>query len=117
MSNKAWRAKPENRLRQRAKLTQWRANNPGRENRTWALKRAKHVAWVREFKLRYGCALCPERHIACLEFHHLNPAEKDVDISQIIGHWSMQHLEREIAKCVVLCSNCHRKLHWDERTL
>jgi 5-methylcytosine-specific restriction endonuclease McrA len=50
-----------------------------------------------------GCSRCPEHHPACLDFHHLDPTGKDLSVGNAISS--------EIAKCVLLCSNCHRKLH------
>lgn len=57
--------------------------------------------------------------LSCLDFHHTNPDIKEVDVSQIIYRkgWGKQKLLEEIAKCRVLCSNCHRKLHWQEKRL
>jgi hypothetical protein len=47
-----------------------------------------------------------------LEFHHRNPAEKDEDIARAVqAGWALERLQAEVAKCVVLCANCHRKLH------
>lgn len=59
-----------------------------------------------------GCKICGEKEPCCLDFHHNNPAEKEF----ILGianscTKSMESLEREAAKCTVLCSNCHRKFH------
>lgn len=75
-------------------------------------KNAK-VAWFNEFKATLRCARCPEIHPACLEFHHRDPTQKDLEISRAARYWSKEHLMREIAKCDVLCSNCHRKFHYD----
>lgn len=67
-----------------------------------------------DFKRTLKCSKCDENHISCLEFHHLNPNEKDMEISNMIGY-SKERLERELKKCIVLCSNCHRKLHYNEK--
>lgn len=55
--------------------------------------------------------------MACLEFHHKDPSKKEVTLSRAVNNgWSIERMEKEIAKCVVLCANCHRKLHYEERT-
>lgn len=38
--------------------------------------------------------------------------EKEFNISNEIRNLSIENLKKEINKCVVLCSNCHRKLHY-----
>jgi hypothetical protein len=75
------------------------------------LNRQRFIAW----KAQQHCCRCPENHPACLEFHHRNPAQKEMNISQAwrLGY-SWEHLMREIAKCDILCANCHRKLHYEE---
>ena len=55
-----------------------------------------------------GCVACGEKESACLDFHHLG--DKDNVVSQMLG-WSNKRVVEEIAKCVVLCANCHRKHH------
>jgi len=76
----------------------------------------KTRAWYLEYKLKLNCERCPEKHPACLDFHHTNPLEKDNDVASMIhGNHSIAALKREIAKCVVLCANCHRKLHHEEK--
>lgn len=72
--------------------------------------------WLTEKKSALKCARCPESHPATLDFHHLDPAQKDRSVAKaVIQGWSIERLEREIAKCLVLCANCHRKLHYEER--
>lgn len=57
-----------------------------------------------------GCLICKENDVACLDFHHLQ--DKEFNISTKINSLSKENLRKEIDKCVVLCSNCHRKLHY-----
>lgn len=57
-----------------------------------------------------GCAICDEKDIACLDFHHLR--DKEFNIANEIKNLSIDNLKKEIDKCIVLCANCHRKLHY-----
>ena len=51
--------------------------------------------------------------IGALEFHHLNPDEKDFTISS--SHLGVKPIEtfyKEVDKCILLCANCHAEEHW-----
>lgn len=61
-------------------------------------------------KLSHLCS-CGENDIACLEFHHRDPSKKKFQISNEGKHSSIKVLNEEIAKCDILCKNCHTKLH------
>jgi hypothetical protein len=64
-----------------------------------------------------GCADCGENHPAVLEFHHVDPRDKSETIAQMVAlNRNWKRIEAEIAKCVVLCCNCHRKRHYNEKT-
>ena len=65
---------------------------------------------LRDYKASKGCAICGEKDPCCLDFHHLDPSEKDFGVCNGKG-LSWERILREIEKCVVLCSNCHKKLH------
>ena len=55
------------------------------------------------------CASCGESDIRTLEFDHLVPIEKSFSISKGLTYgkrWEV--LEKEIAKCQILCANCHK---------
>lgn len=68
--------------------------------------------WLDEYKSNLKCKNCGEDYIYCLEFHHKDPNKKEIDISQTIRRgWSIKRIKKEIDKCIVLCANCHRKLH------
>ena len=64
--------------------------------------------------LKVCCSECGEDHPATLDFHHTDPNTKEHHPADLRG--SKARFLAEIEKCVVLCSNCHRKLHWRERT-
>jgi hypothetical protein len=71
--------------------------------------------WYKEYKLTQRCTRCAEDHPACLEFHHLDPKQKDLHLAQAVDRgWSVERLKAELAKCACLCSNCHRKFHRHE---
>ena len=79
-------------------------------------KRRELVEWYREYKKTLRCADCGQDHPATLEFHHLDPTKKDALVSRLIATTSsLRRLQEEMAKCVVLCANCHRIRHWNER--
>jgi 5-methylcytosine-specific restriction endonuclease McrA len=52
-----------------------------------------------------------DRCIGALDFHHLNPDEKDFSISSG-GSLSWERIKTELDNCVLLCRNCHSELHY-----
>lgn len=72
--------------------------------------------WFSELRTTLCCERCDENHPAVLDFHHKDPSEKEGNIGAMIhGACSKDKILEEISKCIVLCSNCHRKLHYDMR--
>lgn len=94
-------------MRRRTSDLDWkrRSNQKKRE------KRCQEREWWTEYKKNnVRCSQCGESHPAVIDFHHINPEEKDRNPSG----WMRMHgkkLFEELAKCIPLCSNCHRKLH------
>lgn len=72
-------------------------------------------AWLDEYKSTLKCEKCNENHPACLDFHHREPNEKETALGDAIRlGWGKKRILKEIEKCNILCSNCHRKLHYEE---
>jgi 5-methylcytosine-specific restriction endonuclease McrA len=69
-------------------------------------------AYIDFIKSRCACVDCGYKGIA-LDFHHLDPANKKFNIAKGAGK-SIQKIQDEMAKCVVLCSNCHIARHMVE---
>jgi len=57
------------------------------------------------------CIRCGyDKCMRALEFHHLNPTEKDFGLSKCLTK-SIETLRAEADKCILLCSNCHAEVH------
>lgn len=60
------------------------------------------------------CERCGyDRSINALQFHHLNPREKDFDLSVKYnsGCYDMKTFYKEVDKCILVCANCHAEIH------
>lgn len=70
--------------------------------------------FLAKLKLQRGgeCQRCGyNKCIKVLEFHHIDPTQKDFTISN--DHFRLKEAIEESKKCIVLCANCHRELHED----
>jgi hypothetical protein len=106
--------------------------NPTKEqvkewNRTYYLKnkhkrktqytahRKRVREWYRELKKNLKCERCGFSHPAALAFHHKDGKTKVSDISAMVSQTaSRKKIEEEIAKCEVLCHNCHAIHHAEQ---
>lgn len=74
------------------------------------------VSWRKRTKVQLvlykggKCVKCGyNKCIEALQFHHLNPKEKDFTISG--KSLSFERLRLEADKCILLCANCHIETH------
>lgn len=59
-----------------------------------------------------SCLVCNyNKYYGALEFHHLDPNEKDFSIGSVKLYQFNDNIKKELDKCVVLCSNCHKEVH------
>ena len=66
------------------------------------------------------CEICGyDKHLAALDFHHLDPTEKDFTVTTSKHSYSWVTIQKELDKCTLLCSNCHRIEHskYDDQKL
>lgn len=58
------------------------------------------------------CEICGySNNIAALDFHHLDPNEKEFNLSEKVRDAGWDRIKTEVEKCQLLCANCHRELH------
>jgi endogenous inhibitor of DNA gyrase (YacG/DUF329 family) len=57
------------------------------------------------------CSKCGyNKNLAAIDFHHLNPEDKDPNWNNIFKQsWNI--IQEELKKCTVVCSNCHAEIH------
>lgn len=56
------------------------------------------------------CEICAyDKCPSAFDLHHLNPDEKDFNISSRMT--SFEAIRAELDKCVLLCCRCHREVH------
>lgn len=58
------------------------------------------------------CVQCSyNKCLRAMEFHHLDPNEKDFGISANGYTLSWEKIKKELDKCILVCSNCHAEIH------
>jgi hypothetical protein len=60
------------------------------------------------------CKICGyNKCLSALEFHHINPNEKDKKLNSrgIDRRKSFNNLKSELDKCILVCCRCHREIH------
>lgn len=61
------------------------------------------------------CEICGyDKCTNALDFHHINPQEKSFVLNKGNFNKSLDVLKKEADKCILVCSNCHREIHYNE---
>lgn len=62
------------------------------------------------------CSDCQKQYAPCvMDFDHRDPSTKETNVSRLVGYGSglpWKKIEMEIAKCDLVCANCHRLRTW-----
>ena len=99
--------------------SKWYYENQERQKENVKLNNQSYREQAREFVFAYlsahPCVSCGETDPVVLEFHHRG--DKDNEVSRLMGRGaSLDALKAEIAKCDVVCANCHRRITATERS-
>lgn len=58
------------------------------------------------------CVKCGyKKYFGALDFHHLNPKEKEFNLGQFKTGELTKEVKIELDKCILVCANCHREIH------
>lgn len=75
----------------------------------------KHQRWVEDYKRNGSCSRCGLKDYRVIDFHHCGDKKKEFSISVGLAEkFGFDRMGKEVTKCVLLCSNCHRILHHEE---
>ncbi len=78
--------------------------------------RKKSREYIQEAKKGKCCSRCGwSEHPCALDFHHTDPSTKHKDIAVMAQTYSIKQIQEEIDKCILVCANCHRILHHEQR--
>lgn len=79
------------------------------------MREVRKERWEKLIKIKGGfCARCKQSfHFSCFDFHHRDPRTKEIAIGMKIVSNKIETLIAEIKKCDLLCSNCHRIIHFE----
>ena len=96
-----------------AKRTEaYRQNNMGKWRDATKKFNIKWKKVINEWKSQ-GCSKCDEKRPWVIDAHHLDPKEKDFMVGTTMR--GIKKTKAELEKCIPLCSNCHRDLHYQEK--
>lgn len=76
-------------------------------------KRLAREKWI-EFKAQQLCHHCGASHPAIIDFHHIVRDGTQESVNRMAANSRWAAIYKEVKKCIPLCSNCHRILHWNE---
>jgi hypothetical protein len=86
------------------------------KRRTKEVKEEQKAEWYK-FKATLKCTTCGFSHVAALDFHHEDPTTKTGNVHRFVSNGQFAKAYEEIKKCIVLCANCHRIYHHEEKVL
>lgn len=68
-----------------------------------------------DLKIGKKCIKCSESRFYLLDFHHKS-SDKEFNIgTEAWRTLNIDKIKKEVEKCVILCSNCHREFHFLEK--
>ena len=114
MGTKKWKDDNPDRIRKYRR--DWYARNKEHAKKKVYERRRELKEWFKSYRFTMRCEGCEESDQACLDFHHLDGVGKHGAVTKMVTDGSSRgKILNEISKCMVLCANCHRKLHYYER--
>jgi predicted HNH restriction endonuclease len=104
----------QRKARQKEYSKSWYEKNRGQHiARVAKNNRARRDKWL-EFKSQLSCSKCGAKHPAIIDFHHVIRDETYRSVFRLASAGRLAAAIEETKKCIPLCANCHRILHFDE---
>lgn len=95
----------KNRDKKLARHRKWREEN---KEKSYQISR-KTLAKVEAIKTENPCLDCRHKFPPeCMDFDHVRSEKVDNVSHLVVGRYSWETILNEIAKCDIVCANCHR---------
>jgi hypothetical protein len=85
----------------------WQKNNPNKK-REYNKQLYDKVKFFQQTYLKRNPCDCGVSDVECLDYHHIDQKTLENRVPSI--HTFKQSIN-EMTKCIVVCANCHRKIH------
>ena len=112
MSSQEWKNKNIDKIRESRR--NWYRRNAEHAIAKTTERRRQLAKWFQEYKSSLSCS-CGENHPSCISFHHEDVEKKEMELADMVhAGFSREKIMAEVAKCKVMCHNCHAKLHCEQ---
>lgn len=102
--------------RQREYSRRWYLANQTKARESVSRRKRREKERWEAYRAQHACAHCGFSHPAVIDFHHVIRENKQSVNDLAVKHGNVSAAIREAEeKCIPLCANCHRILHWQER--
>lgn len=99
-------------------MREYYRSNPGVRERASARRDSFFRAWMAIIKETFGGSACSrcgyDKCWSAMDFHHKTGAEKKYLVSHLLRRKPTDERIKELDTVVLLCSNCHREVHYEE---
>ena len=130
-SSKKWKENNKDRVkeinrecnkRHSKEIKEWAENNKDSRLATYKKHYQKHKLDRQKNKviaIQYKGSKCVHcgisyngENASIFDFHHVDPSIKDTEVSKILNSPKLtETIKKELDKCILVCSNCHRLIH------
>lgn len=84
-------------------------NPKEKPQRRTAQKKKEVQQMLAQIKEKDGCVDCKQKYKSyILDFDHVN-GKKVANVGEMLNYFSIEDIMKEVAKCDIVCSNCHRE--------
>lgn len=94
----------------------WYQKNKEKSDEATRARKLANKRWLDEQK-KSPCLDCAGAfHTSAMHFHHRDPATKEMGLAKAVLTRGRAFLSAEIAKCDLICANCHAVREWSDNS-
>lgn len=109
-SQRAWAARNREYVREKTRERRAKLSMLGERSHETGPQARALKAWYEEYKTTNSCVDCNTNYPSCcMDFDHRPGESKSYNVASMVSsHARRELIDVEVAKCDLICSNCHR---------